>query len=119
MNVRRLTLVIATAAALAPLISQASPGTDSANACARTLAASMAGNDAAPPAYRLKYRASRFSGSVADYYLTDYQFDLEAHDAKTGAVIARARCSTNARGVIVGFSTLPLADQDAILSAQR
>jgi hypothetical protein len=119
MNLLRFTLAVVIAAGLSPLISQASTGADSVNTCARALAASMAVAGAAPPSYKLQYHVSRFSHSIADYFSANDTFELEAHDPKTGVVIARARCSTNTRGTIVAFSAVPLGDEGAILSAQR
>jgi hypothetical protein len=119
MNILRVTLAIATAAGFSPLTSQASPETDAVNTCARALAASMAVAGAAPPSYQLRYHVDRFPGSIADYFPGNETFDLEAHDPKTGVVIARARCSTNTRGTVVAFSSVPLGDKGAILSAQR
>jgi hypothetical protein len=119
MNILRFTLAVVTAAGFSPLISQASPEADSVNTCARAFAASMAVNGAAPPSYKLRYHVNRFSGSIADYFATNDTFELEAHDPKTGAVVARARCSTNTRGTIVALSSVPLGDKGAILSAQR
>lgn len=118
MNILRFTLAVVTVAGFSPLISQASPGMDSVNTCARAFAASMGLTAAVPPSYKLRY-VNRFSGSIADYYPGNDTFDLEAHDPKTGAVIARARCSTNTRGRIVALSSVPLGDKGAILSAQR
>jgi hypothetical protein len=119
MNILRFTLAVVTAAGFSPLISQASPEVDSVNTCARALAASMAVAGAVPPSYKLRYHVSRFSRSIADYFPANDTFELEAHDPKTGVVIARARCSLNTRGTIVAFSTVSLGDEGAILSAQR
>jgi hypothetical protein len=83
------------------------------------LAAVMAATGAVPPSYKLRYHVDRFSGSIADYFPDNDTFELEAHDPKTGVVIARARCSTNTRGAIVAFSSVPLGDEGAILSDQR
>jgi hypothetical protein len=119
MNFLRLTLAIATAAGFLPLTSQASPEADAVNSCARALAASMAVPGAAPPSYKLRYHVNRLPGSIADYFPASDTFELEAHDPKTGVVIARARCSTNTRGTVVAFSSVPLGEKGAILSAQR
>jgi hypothetical protein len=119
MNARRFALAVVTAAGVSPLISHASPAVDSVNTCARAFAASMAVSGAAPPTYKLRYHVGRLSGSIADYFPTNDTFELEAHDPKTGVVIARARCSTNSRGTIVAFSSTPLGSKGAILSAQR
>jgi hypothetical protein len=119
MNILRLTLAIATTAGFSPLISQASSEVDAVNSCARAFAASIAVAGAVPPSYKLRYHVDRFSSAIADYFSANDTFDLEAHDPKTGAVIARARCSTNTRGTVVAFSSVPLGEKGAILSAQR
>lgn len=119
MNILRLTLAVVTAVGFSPLLSQASPGPGAVDSCARAFAASMAVNGAAPPSYKLQYHVDRFSGSVADYFATNDTFDLEAHDPKTRVVVARARCSTNTRGTVVAFFSLPLGNKGVILSAQR
>ena len=119
MNARRFALIVIAAASLAPLTSRASPERDAVNVCARALVASMAAAGAAPPTYKVQYRLDRFRRSIADYFVHDDLFDLEAHDPKSGAVIARARCMTNSRGRIVAFSTAQPGDQEAILSARR
>jgi hypothetical protein len=38
--------------------------------------------------------------------------DEKNHDPKTGAVLARARCSTDARGAVVALSLLPLGGKN-------
>lgn len=111
-------LALITTTALAPLLSQASPETESVNVCARALAAGLGGTGGSAPTYKLIYFGHQFTGSVADYFSAN-SFELEAHDPKTGAVIASARCSTNYRGAVVAFSRVPVSEEGAILSAQR
>src|SRR5579862_3272695 len=106
MHIRHFALAIITIAALSPSISEAAPETESVNACARTLAAGVGGTGGFIPSYKLIYSGNRFTGSVADYFPGN-SFELEAHDPKTHAVIARARCSTNYRGEVVAFSWAP------------
>lgn len=112
MNARTFGLAAAALAAFSPTICNASPERAAVNACARAFAARIANEPAVAPRYKLDYRDGWSTGSVADYFPTDSTFDLEAHDPKSGLVIAHARCSTNARGEIVAFSLLPSADQD-------
>jgi len=118
MNTCHFAIALITTAAFSPFIAQASPEMESVNICARALAASLAAPGAAAPAYKLVYLRNRFTGSVADYFPAN-AFDLEAHDPKTGKVIARARCSTNYRGAIVAFSRVRSGEESATLSAQR
>ena len=81
-------------------------------ACARAFAARIAGEPAAVPRYKLDYTDSRSTGSIADYFPTGSIFDLEARDPKTGAVLARARCSTDTRGAVIALSLQPLGDKN-------
>jgi hypothetical protein len=57
----------------------------------------------------LQTRLSRQRRQCLEQFLChDYTFTLEAHDAKTGAAIARASCSTDYRGVVTAIEVLPL-----------
>jgi hypothetical protein len=118
MNVSVIALAIVSAAALSPVVSEASPRTDSVNACAREFASSMAVAGASAPRYKLDYHGGRLSGSIAGYFPTGDVFDLEARNS-TGMVIARARCSTNSSGAIVAFSPMPLGDKSMMTSSRR
>jgi hypothetical protein len=108
MKLRTFALAAAVVAAFSPTICNASPERAAVNACARAFAARIANEPAAAPRYKLDYRDSWSTGSIADYFPINSDFDLEAHDPKTGAVLARARCSTDTRGAVVAFSLLPL-----------
>lgn len=113
---RKIALAAVTVAVLAPAVSNASPERSSAHACATAFAASIAAPGAAAPAYKFAYHGG-MSGSLADFYPTDYTFTLEAHDPKTGVAIARARCSTNSRGTVTAISAIPLDSNPAKLAA--
>jgi len=119
MNARRFALILTAAAALSPLTSQASPERDAVDSCAHALVASMAATGTAPPTYKVQYPSDRFRSAIAKFFVHDDTFELEARDRKSGAVIARARCTTNYRGSILAFSTVPLAEREALLSARR
>ena len=113
---RKIALAAAAVTALAPAISNASPERVSAKACASAFATSIASPGASAPAYKLAYRGS-FGGSLADFYPSEYAFTLEAHDPKTGLPIARARCTTDAHGVVTEIAAVPM-DSKATLAAQ-
>jgi hypothetical protein len=115
MNLRRLGFAVITVAAFSPSMSTASPDKDSANACARAFATRIAAQGAVAPTYKLDYKGDRSWGWSGGVLATNYTFDLEARNAKTGVAIARARCSTNSRGTIIALSSLPLG---TVLSAQ-
>ncbi len=107
MMIRQAAIAALAVAALVPAVSNASPEKASAKACATAFASSIAAPGASAPAYKFAYR-SGMSSSLADFYPTDYTFTLEAHDPKTGAAIARARCSTDYRGQVTAISAIPL-----------
>ena len=119
MNARTFGLAAAAVAAFSPAICNASPDTAAVNACARAFADNIAPERAAAPRYKLDYRRSFSGASIAYYFPTKSTFDLEAHDPKTGAVLARARCSTDARGAVVVLSLLPLGDKNVTFVDRR
>jgi hypothetical protein len=114
MNARTFGLALALAA-FSPIICNASPDTAAADACARALAARVAHEPAAAPRYKLDYRDS----SYTPIFPTSSTFDLEAHDPKTRAVLARARCSTDTRGTVVALSLQPLGDEGVTYADPR
>ncbi len=116
MIIRRIALAAAAVAALAPAISNASPERASVKACASAFATSIASPGTSAPAYKLAYRGT-FGGSLADFYPTEYTFTLEAHNQKTGLPIARARCTTDAHGVVTEIAAVPM-NANAMLAAQ-
>jgi len=101
-------LVLASIAALTPVISKASPEKAALNACARAFATSLAAPGAATPAFKVAYHPNEFAGSILEYYTREFTFDLNANDPKTGLPIARASCSTDAHGAVVALSPIPL-----------
>jgi hypothetical protein len=116
MKFYKIALAVVTIATLTPVVSNASPEKASLKACARAFASTMAAAGAAAPAFKLAYYGS--SGSVlADFYPTAYTFSLEAHDPKSGAAVARALCSTDARGTVTALSSIPLETKAATLAS--
>jgi hypothetical protein len=117
MTIRKISLAVATLVALSPAISNASPEKVSVKACASAFAASIAAPGTSAPAYKLAFRGSIGGsfGSLTDLYPSEYTFTLEAHDPKTGAAIARARCSADSHGTVTSISAVPLG---ASLAAQ-
>jgi hypothetical protein len=107
MLIRHIVLTCAASAALSPVIANATSERVSAKACAKAFAGSMTAPGAVSPAFKLAYRDS-VGSALSSFYATDYTFTLEAHDAKTGAAIARASCSTDYRGVVTAIEVLPL-----------
>ena len=112
MNPRTFGLAAAAVAAFSPTICNASAESVAVNSCARAFVDNIAHERAAAPRYKLDYRGSLSGASIAYYFPTTSTFDLEAHDSRTGAVLARARCSTDARGAVVALSLLPLGDKN-------
>jgi hypothetical protein len=118
MNVRKIGLAIATIAVLAPAISNASPERSALNACALAFASSLASPGTAAPAFKVAYHGNVNTGSMLEFFVREYTFDLHANDPNTGLPIARASCSTDARGAVVALSAVPLDAVQATLAAQ-
>jgi hypothetical protein len=111
-------VVLASAiAALLPAISNASSEQTSLQACARAFATSLAGTGAQAPAFKVDYQ-SQVHTAWSNNFPTEYTFTMEAHDAKSGAAVGRARCSASSRGVVKDMATLPLTGKDATLAAR-
>jgi hypothetical protein len=104
MYLRKITLIAASVAALAPVLSHASAEKDALTACSHTFASSLASPGAAAPTFKTVLRADSDSGSVLQYFAREYTFYMRATDRKTGLPIARATCSTDASGAVIAFS---------------
>jgi hypothetical protein len=109
MNSRKCALAAAAfaAAALLPSISAAADDKDSLNACARAFAASIAAPGALPPTFKLAYN-DRPADSLLVPYRRGSTFYLQAHDPKSGVILARATCSTNFQGSVTELVDLKL-----------
>jgi hypothetical protein len=118
MKYRKVALLLAAAAALAPAISNASPERAALDACARAFASSLAAPGSAAPAFKVAYRGGQVAGSMLAFYAREYTFELRANDPKTGLPVARANCSTDARGAVTALSPLPLEAEPAALAAR-
>ena len=119
MNFRTLILSTASIAAFLPSLSQASDETAALGACTRAFAASMVAPGSSAPAFKLRYRSSPAGSAIADYYSRhEYTFYLQAHDPKSGATLARATCTADARGIQVALTTTPQDASEATLAAR-
>lgn len=119
MKFRTLLFSAASLAAFSPVVSQASAESAALGACARAFAASMASPGSSAPAFQLKYRHSQAGSAIADYYSgREYTFYLQAHDAKTGATVARATCTADTRGIQAAVTATPLNAPEATLAAR-
>jgi hypothetical protein len=101
----RITLAAVAAATLLPSISTAAGDRDAAGACARAFAASIAAPGTAPPSFKLSFRVPSLALAP---YARSATFNLQAQNAKTGAVLARAVCATNRDGSVTELSAVPL-----------
>jgi hypothetical protein len=115
---RNIPLSVAAIAALSPVISNASPEKTALTACAQAFASSLSAPGASAPAFKIAYRGAATPGSMVEFYSRAYSFELQAHDPKTGSTIARASCSTDARGNVVALSAVPLDVVRPTLAAQ-
>jgi hypothetical protein len=118
MKYRIIGLALATIAATAPAISQASTEKDALNSCVRTFAASLAASGVEVPEYKVKYRGNQYIQSVADAYSRGYTFHLLARNGKTGLALAQASCETDSHGVVVTLSPLPAESPLPALAAR-
>ena len=119
MIIRTLILSAASIAAISPSVSFASHENAALDACTRAFAASMASPGSTAPAFKLKYRGGSAVSPILDYYSSqEYTFDLQAHDLKTGATLARATCTADARGNQVALTATPLNGTEATLAAR-
>jgi hypothetical protein len=114
MNIRHIVVAAVTVAALSPAISMASPEKTSLKACASAFATRIASPGAAVPGYKLAYHGDVTSPLMT--YPRDYTFTLEAHD-KAGVAIARASCSTDAKGAVTSIASIPMVAGDSKLAA--
>ncbi len=105
-------------AILTPAICNASPEKAALNACATAFASSLASPGAAAPPFKVVYGGHEI-GSAVDFFAREYSFELHANDRKTGFLIARANCSTNARGSVISLSLIPLDEASPATSASR
>lgn len=118
MNVRHVGLIAAAIAALSPALSQANTEKAALDACARAFAASLAAPGAAVPTFRVVYGSPQSAGSVSEYFAREFTFELHADSQKTGLPIARASCSTDARGAVTALSPIPMDIARATLAAK-
>lgn len=113
----RLFALPALAAAFFPAVSGAYPGKISLDACVSAFEKTLPAGEAPSRTYKVVYMDDRWSGSLAQFFPMRYTFDLQADDPKTGAPLARARCSADSRGTISKLSALPLTGRYPTLAA--
>jgi hypothetical protein len=110
MDIRKLFLCAAAAAAISPSIAAAASPQDTAlQACASAFAAKIASPGTAAPSFKLQYNGSAES-AVEEYYGHEFTFYLRAHDKKTGVTLARATCSADTHGAVTALATTDTRD---------
>ena len=117
MRNRKIALAAVAIAALAPAVSNASPERAALKACAGAFASSLASPGRAGPAFKIDYR-DLSTGSMLEFYVHTFTFELHANDSKTGLPIARASCSANARGAVTALASMPLETEHPALAAK-
>ena len=117
MRNRKMALAAVAIAALAPIVSNASPERAALKACAGAFASSLASPGGAGPAFKIDYR-DLSTGSMLEFYVHTFTFELHANDSKTGLPIARASCSADARGAVIALSSMPLETEHPALAAK-
>jgi hypothetical protein len=116
MNGRKLRLIIIAGAALAPAISNAASEKTAFDSCVSAFEASMAATGTGASKYKVLHRGNRFSGAIAEYFSTEYTYELMARNPLTGAALARARCTADGRGSVSALSPLPLESKAPALA---
>jgi hypothetical protein len=109
------------AAALSPAVSNASSASSDLvafDACVSAFEKSIAVPGAPLPLYKVVHRGVDSLSPIEQYFAMGFTYDLAANDPKTGAALARARCLTDRRGVVISLSPLPL-DVAASVRAAR
>ena len=116
--IRSLLLTGALGALLLPAISHTSTQSEALGACTRAFAASMAAPGSSAPAFKL-IRTSEPESAIDDYYTGhEYTFYLQAHDLRTGATVASANCTADARASQVALTAAPADGPEATLGAR-
>jgi hypothetical protein len=111
MDIRKLFLCAAAAAAISPSIaSAASPQDLALQACANAFAAKIASPSTAAPSFKLQYNGSQTESAVEGYYGREFTFYLSAHDKKTGVKLGRATCTADTHGAVTALTTTEVHD---------
>jgi hypothetical protein len=118
MNIRKLSLVIVTIAAIAPVIASASPEDAALNACVKAFANTIAAPGAAAPAFKLSYAQRHFVSPVTEYYARNYTFTMKAQNSRTGTAFASATCSADTRGSVLEFTSTAKPAESTTLAAR-
>lgn len=100
--------------AVIPAVSQATSPLD---ACVKAFTQTLSAPGEASPAYKVVNQLDRVV-APQQYFPTEYTFDLQATDPKTGDPSARVRCTVSERGRVYSLSPLPLL-ANAQHSSQR
>jgi hypothetical protein len=106
MTIRRFAPLVAALAAVCPAVSNAWPAKAPLDACVNAFAKTLAPADQASHVFKVVYGRQPWASSIADYYQTSFTFELWANDRKSGAVLARARCSADRHGGVALTSLL-------------
>ena len=100
MNIRNTLMSIVAASALTPILALAAPGAAPARACAAAFAGKLAASGVGTPHFRVDYRGDNDFSSVSSFYETDYTFQMQVIDAKSGAPLAVATCTADSHGKV-------------------
>jgi hypothetical protein len=118
MKPRLFGLSLAAFAVVCPAVGNAWPAKASLDACVSAFEKTLAPAEQASHAFKVVYASEPLTSSIMDYYPTSYTFDLQANSTKTGAVVARVRCSVD-RHMSVALTSLLDAAEPTERVAQR
>jgi hypothetical protein len=99
------------ALAALPAMSNAAAPDLALNACAQQVVSGLAARQGSTPKYsvRFDHPAGFTHGPLAESSV--YRFTLEAHDPKSGTLVARAECDAQYDGRVIVYRPLPLISE--------
>ncbi len=93
MITRRLGFAIIALCAVGPAVSQAWPGDAPLQACVSAFEKTLVSPDDAARTFKVVHeKDEQYASAILQYYSIGYTFDLQAHDPKSGELVAQARC---------------------------
>lgn len=118
MSIRNTVIASILAAAVLPAVSNAADQDVMAGACGRAFAAKLGLATGDTPAYKLTTLAGAQETAMERFYSQDYFVDMVAHAPRTGATVAKARCTVSRSGVVISLETQPFNADPRTASAR-
>jgi hypothetical protein len=104
MKIRHLVIATALSASALPAFAGSSAEDSMIQACGRAFAAKLGLATGAAPGYKLTNLLGPNRESLENFFAVDYQLDMTARAAKTGAPLAHAVCTVTRRGAVISLT---------------